>query len=37
MENSFKKRIVGKQERKRALADLILGKDKLKEGDDGRK
>ncbi|KAI8631010.1 hypothetical protein F5Y19DRAFT_483658 [Xylariaceae sp. FL1651] len=37
MENSFEKKILNKQERKRALADLILRKDKLKTGDDGKK
>jgi SNF2 family DNA or RNA helicase len=35
--NTFEQRILERQTRKRVLADLVLGRQKLKEGDDGRK
>lgn len=37
MTNTFEQKIIERQERKRVLAGLLLGKNKLKEGDDGRK
>ncbi|PMD19258.1 hypothetical protein NA56DRAFT_206781 [Hyaloscypha hepaticicola] len=35
--NTFEQRILERQTRKRVLADLVLGRQKPKEGDDGRK
>jgi SNF2 family DNA or RNA helicase len=35
--NTFEQRILKKQTRKRVLADLVLERQKPKEGDDGRK
>ena len=37
IKNTFEQRILERQERKRVLADLVLGRNKLKEGDDGKK
>ena len=33
----FEQKVINKQERKRVLADLVLGKSRLKGGDDGKK
>jgi SNF2 family DNA or RNA helicase len=35
--NTFEQRILERQTRKLVLADLVLGRQKLKEGEDGRK
>ena len=37
MNDTFEQKILERQTRKRALADLVLGRQKLKEGDDGKK
>ena len=37
IENTWEQKVITKQERKRALADLVLGKRRLKEGNDGKK
>ncbi|KAI3317051.1 hypothetical protein HD806DRAFT_516155 [Xylariaceae sp. AK1471] len=37
IKESFEQKIVGKQERKRVLSNLVLGKDNLKRGDAGRR
>jgi SNF2 family DNA or RNA helicase len=37
IKGTFEQKIVEKQERKRVLADLVLGRNKLKEGDAGKK
>lgn len=35
--NTFEQKIVERQVRKRVLADLVLGRKTLKEGDDGKR
>jgi SNF2 family DNA or RNA helicase len=37
MKGTFEQKIIDKQERKRVLADLVLGKSELKKGDAGKK
>jgi SNF2 family DNA or RNA helicase len=36
MKNTWEQRVIKKQERKRVLADLILGQESLKKGENGK-